>query len=59
MKQITFYRKHIYGNEHAYIADIHLAAQVTRLTGEKTLTPRVVELLELFGVTFTEVLPPR
>lgn len=57
---INYYEKNVYGNPTLYIADPDIAAKVVRLTGRRTITQGDIDTMtDLFGVTFTQVLPPR
>jgi len=44
-KTIKFYTKNVYGNELEYVADKGDASIIHQLTGKKTITPQVRELI--------------
>lgn len=58
--EINYYRKDVYGNTLYYFCDETFAGRFRRITGTKTASLPQMQTLELmFGVKFTEVLPPR
>jgi hypothetical protein len=52
---LNWYRKHVYGQETAYLVDGAAADAVKALTGRKSLTRTDRAALEALGFTFTEV----
>jgi hypothetical protein len=63
MKTIKYYRKSQYGQDREFIAAEHEAdaALIRALTGQKTVTPRIRELItELTNgaVSFVEIIAP-
>lgn len=52
--QIEYYKKQVYGNDMLYIKDPAVAAQISSLTGQKTISMHVISTL--FKVEFIQVL---
>ena len=52
---LNWYRKHVYGQETAYLVDSDQATAVRTLTGRKSLTRTDRAALEALGFTFVEV----
>ena len=52
---LNWYRKHVYGQETAYLVDGAAADAVKALTGRKSLTRTDRAALEALGFTFTEI----
>lgn len=60
MNSIKIYRKNVYGNQLTYIEDNSQEAEaVKRLIKQKTLNTNDKISLEILGVKFEEVLPPK
>lgn len=57
MKEIRYYKKNVYGNEHIYIKDIDIADLVQGLTGKKTINISDMQILQALGFTMVQVLP--
>lgn len=47
---ISFYKKHVYGNELLYPVNSEHAQALYLLTGKKTLTTNTIESLKLLGI---------
>ena len=63
MKTIKYYRQRQYGQEREFVAAEHEAdaALIRGLTGQKTVTPRIRELiteLTAGAVSFVEIIAP-
>ena len=55
---IEYYKKNVYGNDLMYVKDKTQAEIITGLTGQKTISPYIMEALKkLVGCEFKQVLP--
>ena len=52
---IKYHKKSVYGNEMLYITDAEQARAVQALTGQKTISQRIIDALKMLGVECVHV----